>query len=728
MSAITSTDHVHDNQTLTDDDVNQAPDNGNNNGHLVNEKNNKVTISFHHHVIQRCLNQRPHCDVGNFDMKVDNNFMTRTETEVGDNEWNINLLAPGETNNHDTEMDVPFEYRANHSSNAKNGQQSDSLEKAIHNSSSFADDVNVVQRQCKTHDKNHQTHADVSVDGGNIDLEAQSDFNGRELECDNNLLTHSDVNDVDKSEDNTDGLKHIIKCAFAHFKPSSKEEDEYMLSNSQQTVASNDKLHLNENQIQNDVHSEKPSAKHSLSFHEPSRKQRFEQFQQVPKCLNNSERRSDTSKTSHVENHGLVPKQLENSDHTVLSCGLKAIPTIVNPQRAIYNKHLSIRNVRGLMEPVNNPRVSTIIKDDEDSYNFSHEQRGYMVIVVNDRFARQNHRDGAHWDLLKMKEIARKLGFRILNSGNERNLDKSTLMRELERAQNLDHSNCDTFAFAISTHGLEKENARANGKQLHALVCADDQLLFTSTIFEMFNDENCPTLKNKPKLFFIQACRGEHQDAGSEVYVVKNSQHIDKYSRRLIRTGISEDPDYSRTDEKDAHGSQDSGTAVPVVQLTSVNNPYTGYLPEAQRNIPNNAENYNLNVMCTVSSPSSPKPQAAFVRPFVEGTPSLLCDNDMVVLYAIPPGMFAWRNTNDGSWMIDFLHQVLMAYDMQKPKSFLALLTKVSAMMSKRTTNVPAIPKLHAQTAVSVVEHKTTKDIIFYQKTQLSNWVRNTKA
>lgn len=34
------------------------------------------------------------------------------------------------------------------------------------------------------------------------------------------------------------------------------------------------------------------------------------------------------------------------------------------------------------------------------------------------------------------------------------------------------------------------------------------------TIYSYFTDENCPSLKGKPRLFFIQACRGEKIDEG----------------------------------------------------------------------------------------------------------------------------------------------------------------------------------------------------------------------
>lgn len=93
--------------------------------------------------------------------------------------------------------------------------------------------------------------------------------------------------------------------------------------------------------------------------------------------------------------------------------------------------------------------------------------------------------------------------------------------------------------------------------------------------------------------------------------------------------------------------------------------------------------------------------------------PSLKCDSDMLVMYAVPAGMLAWRNTSDGSWMVHYLHEVLMAYDRNNPRDFLHVLTKVAARMSRRTTDAPEIPDMHEKKAVPVIEHKLTRDILF---------------
>ncbi|XP_005222518.1 caspase-14-like isoform X2 [Bos indicus] len=44
----------------------------------------------------------------------------------------------------------------------------------------------------------------------------------------------------------------------------------------------------------------------------------------------------------------------------------------------------------------------------------------------------------------------------------------------------------------------------------------DGEKVSLEDIFEMFNNKNCPALQEKPKIFIIQACRGERRDSGVE--------------------------------------------------------------------------------------------------------------------------------------------------------------------------------------------------------------------
>ncbi|XP_053380576.1 caspase-like [Mercenaria mercenaria] len=251
--------------------------------------------------------------------------------------------------------------------------------------------------------------------------------------------------------------------------------------------------------------------------------------------------------------------------------------------------------------------------------------------------------------------LLKHLVFSFLDAENTRDLNKSETLSLLEKAKNTDYSTCDCFLFAISTHGLEQKNATKGGLVEHALVCADDELIFTSTIIETFNDKNCPGLKGKPKIFIIQACRGKNVDPGFDI-------------------SVSMDNGGSSITVKDK---KDNFTPVP-------------------------------------SDMSDTKAEQ---DTWITTASSLKCYVDMLVMYAIPPGMFAWRNTDEGSWMIHYLHEVLLdEYKGSKsPISFLAVLTGVSARMSRRTTNTSK-PEWNEKKAVPVIEHMLTRKILFSKK------------
>ncbi|KAL4239204.1 hypothetical protein ACF0H5_000021 [Mactra antiquata] len=412
--------------------------------------------------------------------------------------------------------------------------------------------------------------------------------------------------------------------------------------------------------------------------------------------------------------------------------------------RTYYKRTDDRRALSPRRQPYNEPSQSVLNENpqaaartghaqsvDEDRYDFTHMMRGYMVLVVNDKFPRQTPRDGALEDLRKMKAIGSKFGFRSMHyQMKEQNLTKPELLNVLLDAQRTDHSNCDCFLFMISTHGLEQKNALKGGQKDHALVCADEQLIFTSSIIEMFNDTNCPSLKGKPKIFLIQACRGEELDHGHDVFVA-----FPKFEDKTC-SGVTE-PENRRFqpresfDISDTRGGKDSWRE---------NQPrsYTAHEPQGfatrrpQFCVPTmpgatgGRDFINVHGSSSGSWTSSRNIQKIYApTPYgINETPSLSCDSDMLVMYAIPPGKFAWRNSNEGSWMIDYLYQVLMRHDLRNPKSFLSLLSRVNARMSHRSTYTPSNPETDGKTAISVIEHKLCKDIIFEQKVPLSTWLR----
>jgi Caspase domain len=66
----------------------------------------------------------------------------------------------------------------------------------------------------------------------------------------------------------------------------------------------------------------------------------------------------------------------------------------------------------------------------------------------------------------------------------------------------MDHTNYDCIVIVILTHGE------------HGRIFCKDSSYSLQFITNHFTDKACPTLANKPRIFFIQACRGDQLDAG----------------------------------------------------------------------------------------------------------------------------------------------------------------------------------------------------------------------
>ncbi|XP_033736655.1 caspase-3-like [Pecten maximus] len=80
-------------------------------------------------------------------------------------------------------------------------------------------------------------------------------------------------------------------------------------------------------------------------------------------------------------------------------------------------------------------------------------------------------------------------------------IDKSKhdLLEELKNIAGMDHTEHSAFLCAVLTHG-NKDG-----------LWAKDSLIKISELTKIFDAENCPSLVNKPKVFIIQACRGNEE-------------------------------------------------------------------------------------------------------------------------------------------------------------------------------------------------------------------------
>ncbi|XP_060881376.1 caspase-1-like isoform X1 [Metopolophium dirhodum] len=142
------------------------------------------------------------------------------------------------------------------------------------------------------------------------------------------------------------------------------------------------------------------------------------------------------------------------------------------------------------------------VTKDATCYNMDHEYRGIAVIINNDIFDSHNlaERQGSWKDVEELEKMFYRLDFNVMVWNN---LYHEELTHHLNELANADHSQNDCLAIVVLTHGVSQ-----------SFVYARDNPYPVEFLWNSFTADKCLTLAGKPKLFFVQACRGERLDPG----------------------------------------------------------------------------------------------------------------------------------------------------------------------------------------------------------------------
>ena len=137
--------------------------------------------------------------------------------------------------------------------------------------------------------------------------------------------------------------------------------------------------------------------------------------------------------------------------------------------------------------------------------------RGIALIINNEVFKHSTEstkreqeqekldvRHGSAEDVKALEKLFEALDFKVKA---ERNKGRDEIFKILEDAAFADHSDYDCFVLWLMSHGQDGQ-----------FYGADGQTIPIETVRDLFT--KCTTLKGKPKIVFIQACRGTLKGQG----------------------------------------------------------------------------------------------------------------------------------------------------------------------------------------------------------------------
>ncbi|XP_052092692.1 caspase-7-like [Mytilus californianus] len=326
--------------------------------------------------------------------------------------------------------------------------------------------------------------------------------------------------------------------------------------------------------------------------------------------------------------------------------------------------------------------------DKECAYDFSHEKRGIALLIHNEEYGPESgfkNRPGDNEDFKHMLEIFKELEFDVHPYRNLTSTEISKRAKEVSEMSKI-HEKSDCFACVIASHGeeIELETEKNIHIKEHVIVGIDGQVVKTRDIVEMFNADNCKELKDKPKFFFIQACRTSNatvlgMDSGHTVTITEQKQ-----PQGGIVDGIENmQADSQIIDKVDANCISTNANSL------CENNLDTRHLSSAEQQV-------------------------------VHQVTDVECPDDTLLMFASLSRNYAVRNPTNGSWLLTSLYsQIKEHIDTGKICSteFMQILNGVlKEMTTKNFKPSDTTSRLYGAFSPGCYTHCLSRDVLFLEK------------
>ncbi|XP_041378266.1 caspase-3-like [Gigantopelta aegis] len=154
---------------------------------------------------------------------------------------------------------------------------------------------------------------------------------------------------------------------------------------------------------------------------------------------------------------------------------------------------------------VSHKTKTTAPKDLTDEYyKMDSHPKGLCLIIQNENFPGGDTRKGAHKDLERLEKIFKNLEFDVRVSCDLTADKMKDVMAKEAREFKADF---DCLVCIIMSHGKDGQ-----------LLGTDNFYVKVNDLSSYFQPDRCKNLIDKPKIFFIQACRGENYQIGCTSY------------------------------------------------------------------------------------------------------------------------------------------------------------------------------------------------------------------
>ncbi|CAC5415879.1 CASP2 [Mytilus coruscus] len=146
----------------------------------------------------------------------------------------------------------------------------------------------------------------------------------------------------------------------------------------------------------------------------------------------------------------------------------------------------------------------------DDVYKLHGEKRG-KVFIINNTFSqsKNNKREGSDVDVENLTDLFQQLHFEVVTKTD---LPAEGMLRFLEEERDKIKASkeIECIVLILMSHG---EGAEIYGN--------DNKMIELTKIIEVFDSDHCPSLDEKPRLVFVQACRIDVQHTPEELDMLR---------------------------------------------------------------------------------------------------------------------------------------------------------------------------------------------------------------
>ncbi|XP_071768059.1 caspase-6-like isoform X2 [Centroberyx gerrardi] len=145
-------------------------------------------------------------------------------------------------------------------------------------------------------------------------------------------------------------------------------------------------------------------------------------------------------------------------------------------------------------------RSSSLSLDPAEEYKMDNKRRGLAIIFNQERFfwrLGMNDRHGTNADRFNLERRFKELNFEVQAYDN---LRQEEVLNKISEAAEANHADADCFVCVFLSHGENDHVYTYDGK------------ISIQDITALFKGDKCKSLVGKPKIFILQACRGDKHD------------------------------------------------------------------------------------------------------------------------------------------------------------------------------------------------------------------------